>query len=57
MAQKVLTQYGDRLTAFTLIPGAKGVFEFSIDDRLLFSKKTLGRFPEDEEIFELIDSH
>ena len=53
----VLTQYGDRLTAFTLIPGAKGVFEFSVDNRLLFSKKTLGRFPEDEEIFELIDSH
>ncbi len=56
MAEKVLTQFGDRLTAFTLIPGAQGVFEFSVDDRLVFSKKSLGRFPEDEEIFELIDS-
>ena len=44
------------MAAFTLIPGEGGVFEFSIDDQLLFSKKSLGRFPEDEEIFELIDS-
>ncbi|MCH7497359.1 MAG: Rdx family protein [Candidatus Marinimicrobia bacterium] len=56
MAQKILDQYADRLTAFELIPGRGGVFEFSIDDQLLFSKKSVGRFPEDEEIFQLIDS-
>ena len=27
-----------------------GVFEVSVDDRLIFSKKKEGRFPEDEEI-------
>ncbi|MQY63616.1 MAG: SelT/SelW/SelH family protein [Calditrichaeota bacterium] len=55
MAQKILGRYADRITAFTLIPSGGGVFEFTIDGRLLFSKKSLGRFPEDEEILKLID--
>lgn len=55
MAQKILERYGNRITAFTLIPSGGGVFEFSIDGQLLFSKKSLGRFPEDEEILKLID--
>ena len=55
MAQKILERYTDRITAFTLIPSGGGVFEFSIDGQLLFSKKSLGRFPEDEEILKLID--
>lgn len=56
MAQKILERYADRITAFTLIPSGGGVFEFTIDGRLRFSKKSLGRFPEDEEILKLIDS-
>lgn len=55
MAQKILERYGNRITAFTLIPSGGGVFEFSIDGKLLFSKKSLERFPEDEEILKLID--
>jgi selT/selW/selH-like putative selenoprotein len=27
------------------------VFEVSVDGKLIFSKKRLGRFPEDDEIF------
>lgn len=55
MAQKILERYGNLITAFTFIPSGGGVFEFSIDGQLLFSKKSLGRFPEDEEILKLID--
>jgi selenoprotein W-related protein len=33
-----------------LIPSSGGVFEVSLDDQPLFSKKALGRFPEDGEI-------
>lgn len=33
-----------------LIPGAGGVFEVMVDGRLVFSKKALGRFPEEREI-------
>ncbi|MDE0705968.1 MAG: SelT/SelW/SelH family protein [Rhodospirillaceae bacterium] len=33
-----------------LVKGGGGVFEISLDGELVFSKKALGRFPEDEEI-------
>ena len=33
-----------------LVKGGNGVFEISLDGDLVFSKKALGRFPEDHEI-------
>ena len=33
-----------------LVKGVAGVCEITIDGRLVFSKKQLGRFPEDAEI-------
>jgi selenoprotein W-related protein len=33
-----------------LVKGVSGVFEITIDGKLVFSKKQLGRFPEDPEI-------
>jgi selenoprotein W-related protein len=33
-----------------LVKGVAGVFEITIDGKLMFSKKQLGRFPEDSEI-------
>ena len=33
-----------------LIKGVAGVFEITVDGKLAFSKKQLGRFPEDSEI-------
>ncbi len=33
-----------------LVKGANGVFEITVDGRLAFSKKALGRFPTDEEV-------
>jgi selenoprotein W-related protein len=55
LAQRILEQHGTRVETFTLIPSGGGVYEFMIDDQLRFSKKALGRFPEDEEIFQFID--
>ena len=37
-----------------LVEGVAGVFEITIDGELKFSKKQLGRFPEDAEIDALI---
>jgi selenoprotein W-related protein len=37
-----------------LVKGVAGVFEITIDGQLKFSKKQLGRFPEDAEIDALI---
>jgi len=34
-----------------LIPSGGGVFEVVKDGKLIFSKKSLGRFPEESEIF------
>ena len=38
----------------TLIAGHGGVFEVTVDGRLIFSKKSSGRFPEEGEILGLI---
>jgi selenoprotein W-related protein len=37
-----------------LVKGVAGVFEITIDGQLKFSKKQLGRFPEDAEIDALV---
>lgn len=37
-----------------LIAGSGGVFEISVDGRKIFSKKALGRFPEEGEIEQAI---
>jgi selenoprotein W-related protein len=34
----------------TLIPGGGGVFDVSVDGKVVFSKKLVGRFPETQEI-------
>jgi selenoprotein W-related protein len=33
-----------------LIPGGGGVFDVTVDGKLIFSKKKVGRFPEVQEI-------
>lgn len=37
-----------------LVPSGGGVFEITVDGKLLFSKKKLERFPEEGEILGLI---
>jgi selenoprotein W-related protein len=37
-----------------LLASGGGVFEITVDDKLVFSKKSLGRFPDDGEIVGLI---
>jgi len=39
-----------------LIPSSGGVFEIKADGKLFFSKKSLGRFPEDGEVERLIQT-
>ncbi len=36
----------------TLVPGSGGEFEITVNGRLVFSKKQLGRFPDTEELLE-----
>ncbi len=37
-----------------LVASGGGVFEISVDGNLVFSKRSLGRFPEDGEVVEKI---
>ena len=39
-----------------LIKGSKGVFKVWQDERLLFSKKDVGRFPRHQEIFDKVSA-
>jgi selenoprotein W-related protein len=50
LADTILGEFQDRLSTIELVPGSKGAFEVSIDDDLVFSKKAVRRFPEDEEV-------
>ncbi len=39
-----------------LIPGGGGVFEVTVDGDLIFSKKSLNRFPEPGEVMNIIQA-
>jgi selenoprotein W-related protein len=50
LADTILGEFQEHLSAIELVPGSKGAFEVSFDDDLVFSKQEQSRFPEDEEI-------
>ena len=50
LAQELLTTFEEELGGVTLIPGTGGVFEARLDDRLLWSRRVEGRFPEAKEL-------
>ena len=55
MASELLNKYGNTVTSLALIPSCGGVFEVTKNENLLFSKKSKGRFPELDEVFELLE--
>tara|TARA_Y100000741_G_C17934424_1_gene429071 strand:- start:291 stop:434 length:144 start_codon:yes stop_codon:yes gene_type:complete len=38
------------MASMTLIPGDKGIFDVKVNDTLIYSKHSTGRFPEPGEI-------
>lgn len=54
LARKLLNEHTNEIGMVGLIPSQGGVFEIKLDDISLFSKKELGRFPEDDEAEKLI---
>jgi len=50
MATDLLENYGGKVQEMILIPSGGGVFEVKVDNKLVFSKKATGRFPELQEI-------
>ena len=50
MAQELLTTFDGDIAELSLQPGTGGVFEVIANDRLLWSRKVEGRFPEITEL-------
>jgi selenoprotein W-related protein len=44
-----------KVASLEIVPSGGGVFEVDLDDKRIFSKKELGRFPEFEEINEQLE--
>lgn len=54
VAQELLHTFGEHVAGATLVPGGGGQFDIHLDDDLVFSNKTAGRFPETRELRELL---
>ena len=54
LCESVLDEHKLKVEEFIIIPSQGGVFEISVDGKLLFSKTELGRFPEEGEAEEII---
>jgi len=56
LAEALLKNYTNLIENVVLIPSSGGVFEIVINDNLVFSKKSLGRYPDTIEIFEHLEN-
>ncbi len=54
MAQEILMTFGENIESLKLRPSSGGVFTIRLNDKVLFSKKEKGRFPESKEIKQMI---
>lgn len=50
LAQSLLGKHKSNIKSLNIVPSSGGVFEIKLNDELIFSKKELGRFPEEGEI-------
>ncbi|MBM3350616.1 MAG: SelT/SelW/SelH family protein, partial [Betaproteobacteria bacterium] len=54
LAQELLSTFEQDLSSVALKPGTGGVFDITLNQQLLFSRKEAGRFPEAKEIKQLV---
>ena len=55
MATELLEKYGNSISRLELIPSGSGVYEVMKNGKLIFSKKKEERFPELDEIKQLLE--
>ncbi len=53
-AQELLTTFEAEIEEVALRPGAGGVFDLLLDDVMIWSRQTQGRFPEMKELKQLV---
>jgi selenoprotein W-related protein len=54
MAQELLMTFEGELGEVALIPGTGGVFEIRVQEKTIWSRERLGRFPEVKELKQLV---
>jgi len=54
LAQELLTTFEQDLASVALKPGSSGIFEITLNQQLIFSRKEAGRFPEAKELKQLV---
>lgn len=54
LTRSILNEQKENISELTLYPSSGGVFEVILNDELIFSKKELDRFPEKNEVEEVI---
>lgn len=50
MTDTILAEFQTGIEGVELVPSSGGAFEVGVDGEVVFSKKELGRFPEDDEV-------
>jgi selenoprotein W-related protein len=50
VAEEIFNNFRHNIAEIKLIASSGGVFEVTVEDKLIFSKKELDRFPDDEEV-------
>ncbi|MEW9669998.1 SelT/SelW/SelH family protein [Ammoniphilus sp. 3BR4] len=56
LTEEILNELKNSVKEFSLIPSSDGVFELTLDNEIIFSKKELGRFPDEGEVMNTIRS-
>ncbi len=54
MIGELMTDIQHLVSEVTLVPDTKGLFEWKVNGELVFSKAAMGRFPEMDELRELV---
>jgi len=54
MAQELLNTFSEEISELTLHPGSSGVFEILANNKLIWSRKDNGKFPEISELKRLV---
>ena len=54
LAQELLTTFEQDLASVALNPGSSGIFDITVNQQLVFSRKVAGRFPEAKEVKQLV---
>jgi predicted Rdx family selenoprotein len=50
----LLETHEHELGSLEIVPGANGIFDVHVDDRLVFTKSMLGRYPEPDDVLPLV---